>query len=210
MTIILALTDRRMRDELSSTHVSNDHLAAFLDGRLTGSERERAVRHFTGCVECREELTALREMLAGTRPDSRRWVTAAAVAAAAIVAIVTVPRMMGDVADVGTGRVRAEQGAQLPEGRGLIMVVSPADQATVPLGSVELTWRASGVAATYTVTVQDSSGSEVWKRVSLADTNVTVPDSVRLRPGSFYFWSVDARLADGNSVKTEPRTFIVR
>jgi hypothetical protein len=104
-------------------------------------------------------------VLAVAKPRSRAWFVAA-VAAAGVLAIVTIPRMTGDVS--------------------------------------------AGVGATYTVTVQDSSSAEVWKRASWSDTSITVPDSVRLNPGSLYFWSVDARLVDGNTAKTGPHTFIVR
>jgi hypothetical protein len=208
MTLHLALVDGRMRDETSTGHLSSEHLAAFLDGRLTGAERERAVRHFAGCSECRSELTELRDMLAVTRPRSLGWFVAA-VAAAGVLAIVTIPRMTIDVSGGGSERVRAED-ARLPNGRGDILVVSPADRSIVPAIGVELSWRSAGVGASYTITVQDSSGNEVWRRTSLPDTSATVPDSVRLRRGSLYFWSVDARLADGNTAKTGPHTFFVR
>src|SRR6185503_11360105 len=108
MTIQFALVDGRMREEISTDHLSSDHLAAFLDGRLTGTERERAVRHFAGCGECREELTELRDMLAGARPGSRRWV-APAIAAAAIVTVVTITLMMSNVERDPAERIRAEQ-----------------------------------------------------------------------------------------------------
>jgi hypothetical protein len=209
MTIQLALVNGQMREELSTDHLSSDHLAAFLDGRLTGAERERAVRHFAGCNECRSELTELRDVLAVAKPRSRAWFVAA-VAAAGVLAIVTIPRMTGDVSAGGAERIRAEEGARLADGLGHIPVVSPADQATVAPSGVELSWRSAGVGATYTVTVQDSSSAEVWKRASWSDTSITVPDSVRLKPGSLYFWSVDARLVDGNTAKTGPHTFIVR
>ena len=210
MTIHLALVDGRMRELISSDHLSSEHLAAFLDGRLTGTERERAVRHFAGCAECREELTELRDMLAGAMPRSRRWVVAAA-AAAAIFAFITIPRIMGVVGGDPAERVRAEPSTRSSVStNAAIPVLSPADQESVPQTGVELSWRSAGYGATYTVTVQDSSGNEVWRRTSVPDTNAAIPDSVGFRPGSRYFWSVDARLMDGNTAKTGPHTFFVR
>jgi anti-sigma factor RsiW len=209
MTIHLALVDGRMRDETSTSHLSSDHLAAFLDGRLTGAERERAVRHFAGCGECRSELTELRDVLASARPRSRGWFVAA-VAAAGLLAVVTIPQLTSNATRGSSAeRVRAEEGTRLPAGPGVIDVVSPADQALVSADGVQMSWRSVGVGATYTVTVQDSSSNEVWRRSGLLDTSVTVPDSVRMRAG-LYFWSVDARLADGSSAKTGARTFIIR
>ena len=208
MTIQLVLVDGRMRDETSTDHLSADHFAAFLDGRLTGADRERAVRHFTGCAECREELTELRDMLSvARRPSSRRWVVAAA--AAVIFAVVLMPRIRGDTAGDGAGRVRTDEGLRLPSGTSAIAVVAPPDQAVVE-GRLELSWRSAGVGATYSVTVQDSSGTEVWKRASLVDTSIVVPATTGLAPRSRYFWSVDARLADGSTASTGVRSFVVR
>jgi hypothetical protein len=208
MIIHLALVNGRMRGEISSDHVSSEHLAAFLDGRLTGAERDRAVRHFASCGECRAELTALRDVIdsPGATPVRRRIVAVAA--AAAILAIIAIPRIASDPANGGHTNVRAAEGAGVAEA--VIAVVSPADQATVAPSGVKLSWRAAGPAATYSITVQDSAGGEVWKRSSLPDTSITIPDSIRLRPGSLYFWSVDARLADGSTAKTGARAFIVR
>lgn len=206
MTIHLALVNGRMRDDISSDHLSADHLAAFLDRRLTGSDRERAVRHFAECGECREELTELRDVLPATRrAGAGRWI-----AAAAILAVLTIPSFVGDRAREGRSRVRTDQEVRLPDVTNAIPVVSPADQSTVPQMGIELSWRSAGVGATYAVTVQDSSGSEVWKRSSLADTSITVPETTRLNSGSRYFWSVDARLADGTTAKTGAHTFIIR
>ena len=196
-----------MRSDTSATHLSAEQLAAYLDGRLTGSERERVVRHFAVCGRCREELTERRELLTGARPRYRHWVAAAAVAAA-ILLVVAIPRMTGSVAEEEAGRVRAEPG-RLPSGGNLIAVVSPVDQAPVPEGAVKLSWRSAGEGATYSITVQDSSSNEVWKRTSMTDTSVTMPDSIVQR-GRYYFWSVDARLGDGNTAGTGAYRFIVR
>jgi hypothetical protein len=208
MIIHLALVNGRMRGEISSDHISSEHLAAFLDGRLTGAERDRAVRHFASCGECREELTALRDVIDahGVTPV-RRWIVAVATAAA-ILAIIAIPRMASDPADGGRTSVRASEGAGVADD--VIAVVSPADLATVAPSGVTLSWHAAGAAATYSVTVQDSSGSEVWRLSSLPDTSITIPDGIRFSPGRLYFWSVDARLADGTTAKTGARAFIVR
>jgi hypothetical protein len=209
MTIHLALVNGRMRDEISSDHVSSEHLAAFLDGRLTGSERERAVRHFASCGECRQELTELRDLLAlPFEARSRRWIAVAG-AAAAILAFVVVTQMVSDGSLGGSGRVRTEDGVRLPDGTQAIAVVSPNDRVAVSPTALSLSWRPAAAVAMYVVTILDSTGTQVWSHSS-ADTSVIVPISARLRPGRLYFWSVDARLADGTTAKTGPRTFTVR
>ena len=212
MTTHLALVDGRMRDEISTTHLSTDHLAAFLDGRLTGSERERAVLHFASCAECRGELTDLRSMLdTAGRGGSRPWIAAvAAVAAsAAILLVIVLPRVGTDGTGVNPPRVRAEQGVRLPDGSQAIGVVSPTDRATVTPSGVQFVWHPAGAGAMYSVIVQDTAGNQVWSK-SLADTSLTLPDSARLAPGSKYFWSVDARLADGNTAKSGAYSFTIR
>lgn len=207
MTIHLALVDGRMRDETSTAHVSPEHVAAYLHGRLTGADRERAVSHFARCAECRRELTELGDLVPTKRaPRSWRLITASA---AAIVAFVVLPRVVGDNEN-GVGRVRTDQDIRLPSGTLAIAIVAPAERTTIARTDITLTWHPVAQGATYTVTVQDSSGTEVWKRAALLDTSITVPDSARLHPGQFYFWSVDARLPDGTTANTGVRTFTVR
>lgn len=41
------------------THLGQ-RLSALIDGELDGSERERVLRHMTGCYSCRDEVAALR------------------------------------------------------------------------------------------------------------------------------------------------------
>lgn len=208
MAIHLALVNGRMRDETNSGHLASELFAAFLDGRLTGADRERAVRHFAQCAECRLELTELRGMLDARARKPRRWI-ASAVGIAAILAFAMIPRVMSDGGE-GAARVRAENSARLTDAAPSIAVVTPEDGATVQAARLRLSWRSAGTGAAYTVTVQDSSGTEVWARTSWSDTTVSLPDDVRLRSGSQYFWSVDARRADGNTAKTGVRTFTVR
>lgn len=46
---------------MSSQHLSDEAVAAFADGVLSGHARERAVRHVNGCAECREAVRVQRE-----------------------------------------------------------------------------------------------------------------------------------------------------
>jgi hypothetical protein len=61
----------------------------------------------------------------------------------------------------------------------------------------------------YDVTIQDAEGSVAWS-ATVADTTVAVPATAALVAGHSYFWSVDARLADGHAVRSEVRSFSVR
>jgi anti-sigma factor RsiW len=46
---------------VSSQHLSDEAVAAFADGVLTGHARERAVRHVNACPECRQAVRVQRE-----------------------------------------------------------------------------------------------------------------------------------------------------
>ena len=198
-----------MRDETSSAHLTSDRVAAFLDDRLIGAERDSAVRHFAECAECRRELTELRGVLDSVkRPRSRRWVAVAA-GVAAILAFTMLPRLASNDVDTSDpGLTRAADGQHTIGGSSVIGFHSPSDSAIVPRSGLELVWETAGAGATYLVTVQDSSGSITWSG-TVTDTSAAVP-AARLSPGSRYFWSVDARLADGRTAKTGVHYFTVK
>lgn len=198
-----------MRDETSSVHLTSDRVAAFLDSRLTGAERDAAVRHLAECAQCRAEVTELRAVLDTSRERRpHRWI-AAATGLAAILAFAMLPRLVSnDTGNTVSGLTRAEEGVRTAEGVPGVTIHSPADSANVARDGLTLAWSSVGAGAVYDVTVQDSAGGTVW-RARVSDTSVVLPDSARLTAGSRYFWSVDARLADGRTTKTTFR-FTIR
>jgi len=210
MTTLLAVVEGRMRDETSSVHLTSDRVAAFLDSRLTGTERDVAIRHLAQCAECRAELTALRGVLDTARERRpHRWI-AAATAVAAILAFAMLPRLAANNAGKPTpGLTRAEGGVRTADGVPGIALYSPADSATVSRKGLTLVWQLVGAGAIYDVNVLDSAGGTVWHAI-VSDTSVELPNGARLTSGSRYFWSVNARLADGRSSKTLPNRFKVR
>lgn len=107
---------------------SDEMLAAFIDGRLEGQERQDVVRHLADCAECRNVVLFADEVraagLAGTpanvvRPSfGRRWIVPAAIAASlALVAFLSLDwvanRRTGGMAGVAaayeTGEHRSVQ-----------------------------------------------------------------------------------------------------
>jgi hypothetical protein len=211
MAIQLALVNgrMRMRDDTTPVHLTSERVAALLEGRLTGVNRERAVSHLAGCDECRQELTELRSVLdTAHQMRSRRWMAAIA-AVAAMLAFAILPRLTADRTSDGSAGVTRTEDARFPDGTQVIGVVGPSDRALVSPTRVELTWHQTGAGARYLVSVLDTSGATVWT-VSVSDTSVLVPDSARLMTGNRYFWSVDARLANGRTAKTGVFSFTVR
>lgn len=198
-----------MRDDNTPVHLTSEQVAAFLESRLTGADRGRTISHLASCDECRQELTELRAVLdtAHQRPSRGRFAATAAVAA--ILAFVILPRLFSDRAyDGNTGVTRADD-SRFPDGTQVIGVVGPPDRASVSRANVKLTWHQAGAGASYLVSVLDTSGTTVWT-VSVSDTSVLVAESASFMIGSRYFWSVDARLANGRTAKTRVFSFLVR
>jgi hypothetical protein len=51
----------------STQHLSDEAVAAFADGVLSGHARDRAARHINGCAECRQAVNVQREAAAALR-----------------------------------------------------------------------------------------------------------------------------------------------
>jgi hypothetical protein len=192
---------------MSTTHMTAERLAAFLDHQLSPAAEEEVVAHFAECAACRQEMTAMRQLLKG-REKRIPWyiVTPMLVALAASIAFLMVPRV---------GRVDSESPSSIRSGAITstdqvqpITMVSPTDDAMLDARHAMFAWRSIGAHATYLLTVQDSTGSALWSSTT-EDTIVTLPDSVRLTAGAYY-WSVAARLADARSAKTGVRRFLAR
>lgn len=209
MLTLLAVIDGRMRDDSSSAHMSADHLAALLDRRQAPVERDRAMRHLAECDDCRREFTELRTMLdrPGRRAFNRRNVVV--VLAAAALTFVVLPRVIQeDLGDPGATVTRSP-GTPVPLDLPAIPAVSPLRGAFAERAGLRLTWGAAGINASYIVSVKDTAGAEVWK-AAVQDTSHALPDSVALVVGRRYFWSVEARLPDGRTARTEVQSFTVR
>ncbi|HZC71177.1 MAG TPA: hypothetical protein VE442_10820 [Jatrophihabitans sp.] len=56
---------------MSSQHLSDEAVAAFADGVLSGHARDRAVRHVNACAECREAVRVQREAAWALRSAER-------------------------------------------------------------------------------------------------------------------------------------------
>lgn len=205
MTTCLTLHNGRLMQKSVTAHPSAQRLAAFLDARLTADERAEAMAHFAACAECRHELTALRQVLeSAPRTSSRRWIAGAAALAAALVFAVVLPRARGTDPEAPgpASGVRALDGSES------IAISGPKDGDRIGL-PLTLTWQSAGTDGSYLLVVTDSAGTEVLRRTG-SDTSVTLPANIRLVPGARYFWSVEAKLIDGRSVKTGAHSFRLR
>ena len=203
-------------DGTISPHLSDVEAAAYVDGRLSPAERERADEHLEGCAACRHEVIEVANVVAPSRPapsrpavarPRRRLLVPGLGLAAAALAVLLVRPWAG----VARGRDQLRDAGPVAETEGVprIAVVRPAQGDTIGEGDRALAWRSAGADATYRLTVGDAAGRVLW-RATTGDTTLAVPDSVFLRPGSTYFWHVDALLPTGLSATTRVQRFTVR
>jgi hypothetical protein len=164
-------------------------LAALAEGALDAAGRAAVLPHLATCARCRRAVAsvarALRDPavaheLAAIGRDRRGYWIALPIAAAAVLLIALgVPRWL-------------QQG---PTHRAPPGAVQFAPRPLSPIGAVAaapaLWWASVGGADRYRVTLFDASGRVLYES-QLADTVVTVPDSVTLAPGRPYLWKVEA------------------
>jgi hypothetical protein len=202
-------------DDGATAHVSAERLASYLDGRLTTAERDLALVHFDRCAACRREMAEGRRVLAlasALRPDlvrraPRRLVTVVMTAmAAAVMFAVALPMVRDRSPQQGAIRAPDRLAAEIVPPLG---TVSPGESSTFSPQRDALVWHSASADAEYRLTILDADGGRIWTR-STTDTSVMLPADVRLTPGSGYFWSVDALLADGRSTTTRVRHFTVK
>ena len=192
-------------------HLTSGQVAAMIDRRLRGAERRVAIAHLSACVECRHELAETQralEVVGVGRRVTRRWtIVVAGVAAALVIAVLPVT-LLSPRRSLRDSPVSTRAGGVAPvDAVTPIIAIAPTEGAEISAGR-QLAWRSAGSKASYRVTVQDTSGSTVWSS-SLSDTIAVIPSSAPLLVGQRYFWSVDARLADGGSTSMGVRAFTV-
>ena len=184
-------------------HLSPELVAAYLDRELTAQEADRVAGHLAACDRCREELIEVRRLMsqpAPARPGRRvlRFLVPAAAAAAAV-ALFAVPGLR-DGGDVTRG-----EGGPSADAVSAVSVIGPLE-GPVPGDALRFEWHAAGEEALYTLAVTDATGAVVWTAAT-ADTTAALPPSVRLSPGSEYFWYVDAQLSSGETTTSGVQRF---
>jgi hypothetical protein len=173
-------------------------IAAYLDRRLSGPERERAESHLAGCAECRDEVAQAHQLLRRARRPKVLFI--AGIAAAAAVAVLVIgPGLLRQSSITADSLIRG--GAQASP------VVAYGPIGEVPMTSLRFVWAAEPGATTYRLTVAQVDGTPVWTR-SGSDTAVTLPDSISLTAGNRYVWVADALLTSGGSRSTGLREFL--
>lgn len=197
-------TVTRLGIDAAPRHLTEQELAAYLDGAMAPADRQQIEAHLDACAECRGELVAGRRMLdalprssgaAGRiRRTSRVWIPAAM--AASLAAWVLVPRLLQSPV-VPAAAVRSPVASG--EGRLRISIVEPLEGTTVDPRSVKFMWHAAA-ADLYRFHLLTESGEPIWS-TETSDTSVSLPPSVVLQKGRSYFWRIDG-IANGISATT--------
>ena len=177
-------------------------MAAYLNGRISASDRATLESHLAECRICRRQATSARRLLATYR-GRRKLVWMAPLAAAAVLAFVVValPRGAGV-----PGSEILRGGQQVGGGAPTLRIISPASGDTVGPGAVIFAWHSHPGQPLFRLTLADGSGRELWS-TETRDTALALPAGVSLDPGRTYFWYVDAVGADGRSLTTRAQRF---
>ena len=188
-----------------SEHLRSDEVAAYVDHMLPIADATRIEEHLAECGACRQEVVQVHRMIASP-PRQRRWTMLfpATAAIAAGVGAILLFRTAGDLSRVGEPVTRAPAAA-IDANVLALPVHAPAG--TVPPDSIVLAWGAAAPDAVYRISVSLEDGSPVWTGTT-SDTVLLIPPDAQIRPGSTYFWSVDALLPDGRSTTTGIHQFI--
>lgn len=170
-----------------------DTIAALADGTIDSDARARALPHVASCALCRRAVASIVEALAqgpitheievveGRRRTRGRLLRVGVLLAVAAAVLVLVRAPAGD----GTTSHRGGGGED-----NVVTVVRP-------IGTVAAArlfdWRRVGGSDQYRVTVFNERGAMLYEAL-VADSALTLPDSVRLEAGQRYLWRVRARI----------------
>jgi anti-sigma factor RsiW len=186
-------------DENNFPHLESGQVAAYLDGGLSGTDRTRVEAHLAACDACRAELISVARVIR-TVPVRRSRYVPVGLAAAAVIALLLLPRFQLPISD----RTAAN--------REPMVTTAVAPVAVAPRGAAAsasvLVWSSVPRADRYRVKLMDRNGSAVWQGET-ADTSVALPDTVPLVPGAPYFWQVEARTGWERWVASELQDFTI-
>lgn len=183
-------------------------LLGWVDGTLDPEASGAVIAHLAECASCRAAAASLAGALADPAVSGAiakieghrsRWIRPIWVSGAAAAAILLA---------LLPGRVTEP----LPEHRAPTITAGTAPTALAPVGTVAeagmLQWSSVPGTGRYRVTLFDASG-RVRYETSLADTAVTLPDSLHLTPGQRLLWKVEARIGYNRWVSSALVEFVI-
>ena len=194
-----------LRKAVLVEHLRSEELGAFLANALTDTERDAVERHLVACAECRSDLVQAQRTIisapSAQRAGSRRWITLASLAAAAVLIIAVWPRD-----DITRNPVPVERDVSVtPVTAEAVTIVSPSANGELDEAEHTFTWNKDD-GSSYRITVTDEAGRPLWTETT-NDTSVVLPATTQLPRGARFFWYVDALRPDGRSVTSGINAF---
>jgi hypothetical protein len=189
-------------------HLTDEDLAAWLDGTLTGAARTRAEQHLIACDECRNVVVQAGGTLV-SRKRTRAWPWAGVgLAAAAALVILVVSR--GPTSFTTTDSLERAH-APVTEDVPRFEARAPETRSAIARDSLAFAWEGEPEGTVYQLTISDERGGVVFTTRTTDSTFVLPRDSATaLVRGQVYYWLVEALLPDLRSATTAVRSFTVR
>ena len=179
-------------------HMNAMEIAAYLDHRVDAATTQRFEAHLAECDLCRQDLIAAGRVVRKVRRPRRLLIMATAVAAAAILVVVSLPTSGRDGLIWRDGR-----------GGGGQQLVAYGPVGEVGADALRFVWSAAPNALTYRLTVTGTDGTLVWA-TNTTDTSVVLEPGHPLIGGVPYYWAADALMRDGSALTTGIRAFHLR
>lgn len=192
-----------------SAHLSEEILAAWVDGGLSHDDRAKAAAHLVDCDECRAMAVDTRGVVRGhQRPIWRTRLAIGGLAAAAAVALLVItPETARTPADTPLTRTNGTY----PAGEDVLRftALGPASRSIVRPDTTTLRWESLADGTMYLVTLSNDRG-DILLRTETRDTVLSLQEiAATLIPGETYSWVVDARLPSLRSAHTARASFQV-
>jgi hypothetical protein len=190
---------RRRALERSTAPVSLDVVRELAESPTIGDHRLDLLEQVLAHPTSRDEFYILRELALDQPRPLRSWFPAGIAAAAMLVvaAGLAVIIRAGITEDTEPMRGAASE----------LALITPAENSALAPG-LPLSWHRLDGASSYTVELLDADGESIW-RAETSDTTALVPPAVAGRKGPFT-WVVQAKLSDGTTARSAPRTLTAR
>ncbi len=199
-----------MRSASSSAHLSDIEMAALIEGRSSGRSSGRSIpqlqAHLSDCDECRllmvESSRAVDAAVTTGRRSYWAWTTGiSAIAALLLFAFLPRPQLQFREPHQPSGIERREGSAAA----NVVRILLPDENSAIPPRQIRFLWHREDKAS-YRLTVVDRTGDLVWQATT-SDSSLILPDSAALKPGTTFYWYVDALRLDGSSITSGRQSF---
>ena len=193
---------------MEQNHLSAAEIAGFIDRTLAGEVRIRAVEHLANCERCRDEVAACAR-LTGSVPAKRSvpivWQAIAGMAAILVLAVALRSTWRREPPRGDEQTATMERSAPMTS---RIRTVFPTGNEQIARSRLRFVWLRDAQATAYQFNIADANANSVWS-VTVNDTALALPDSVRLAQSASYIWTVVAPHVDGSVAQSSPIVFRV-